>query len=222
VLRGHCARCGAAIGFRHLLIELALATAATYLYLHFPLADALSRFVLCAALVVIGMIDFDWGVIYDHVALVMVPLGFVAASLLIPEVGWQSSLIGILGGVTFLFVTRVAYGWIRGKEGVGLGDFYLVAIAGAFLGWPGAFFTLFFGSVFGSIGGLAIALNGWTLPEGPIPEAIGAVTGARRAGSPADETSLFQRPIPFGPFLALAAAVFALFQPPLTRWYLSG
>ncbi|HLW69622.1 MAG TPA: prepilin peptidase [Candidatus Binataceae bacterium] len=221
VLRGRCPRCGGEIGFRYFLIEAALASAAIYLYLQFPPADALSRFVLCASLLVIGMIDFDWGVIYDGAALTMVPLGFVAAWLLMPEVGWRSSLIGIIGGITFLFVTRFGYWLIRRKEGVGVGDFYVVAIAGAFLGWPGAFFTLFFGSLFGSIGGLAIAINGWTLPEEPLSEAIAEVTAARSADSPTDETSVLQRPIPFGPFLALAAAVYALFQTPLTRWYLA-
>src|SRR5579863_5396929 len=181
VLRGRCPRCGGEIGFRYFLIEAALASAAIYLYLQFPPADALSRFVLCASLLVIGMI----------------------------------------GGITFLFVTRFGYWLIRRKEGVGVGDFYVVAIAGAFLGWPGAFFTLFFGSLFGSIGGLAIAINGWTLPEEPLSEAIAEVTAARSADSPTDETSVLQRPIPFGPFLALAAAVYALFQTPLTRWYLA-
>jgi leader peptidase (prepilin peptidase)/N-methyltransferase len=221
LLRGRCARCGGAIGLRYVLIEAALGSAALYLYLHFSPADALARFVLCATLLMIGLIDFDWGVIYGGAALAMVPLGFVAAWLLMPEIGWQSSLIGIFGGLAFLFVTRIGYRLIRKREGIGLGDFDVVAIAGAFLGWPGAFFTLFFGSVLGSIGGIAIALNGWTLPEEPLPAAIAELTAARSVDAPADETSLFQRPIPFGPFLALAAAVYALFQEPLTRWYLA-
>ncbi len=46
---------------------------------------------------------------------------------------------------------------IRGAEGLGLGDIYLLGMVGAFLGWPGALFTLFAGSIFGSIGGLAIS-----------------------------------------------------------------
>ncbi|MGH7839913.1 MAG: prepilin peptidase [Candidatus Binataceae bacterium] len=223
LLRGRCARCGGAIGFRYFLAEVALAAAAAYLYLHFPPADAIVRFVLCATLLVIGLIDFDWGVIYSVTTLAMIPFGFVAAWLLMPEVGWRSSMLGIVAGAGVLFLTGLGYRLLRGEEGVALGDIYLLAMTGAFLGWPGAGFTLFFGSILGSVGGLAIAASGWRLPDEPTPEAIAAVTGARAPGAAVEgDRPLLRSPIPFGPFLALAAVVYALFQPQLTRWYLSG
>jgi leader peptidase (prepilin peptidase)/N-methyltransferase len=220
ILRGRCGLCGATIGFRYFLTEFGLATTAVWLYLNFPLADALARFALCAILFVIALIDFDWGVIYQYTTLAVIPFGLVAAALLMPEIGWQSSLIGIAAGAGILFATGLAYRLIRGEEGIALGDLYLLAMVGSFLGWQGALFTLFVGSLFGSIGGLAIAVTGWTMPDEQIPEAIAAVTGARPAGSAAiADRPLLRTPIPFGPFLALAAAVFALFQLQLTRWY---
>lgn len=220
LLRGRCRRCGGAIGFRYFLIELGLGAAALWLFLNFLPLDALARFTLCATLFVIALIDYEWGVIYQFTTLAMIPVGAAAAALLMPEIGWQSSLIGIAAGGGVLLVTGMGYRLIRGEEGIALGDVFLLAMIGSFLGWQGALFTLFAGSLLGSIGGLAIAATGWMLPDEHIPEAIAVVSGARRVGSTAiADRPLLRSPIPFGPFLALAAAIFALFQPQLTHWY---
>lgn len=217
VLRGRCTRCRAAIGFRSLLTECALAAAATWLYFNFPLADALARFLFCAALFVIALIDYDWRVIHTVITGAGIPISFLAAIFVMPEIGWLSSLIGIIGGAGFLFLTGVVYRAIRGAEGVGLGDIYLLGMVGAFLGWPGALFTLFAGSIFGSIGGLAIALAEPSSSIEPTPEAIAAVVGESINDR---DAPILRTAVPFGPFLALAAAVYALFQPQLLDWYL--
>lgn len=93
-LRGRCVMCGAPIGFRHFLAEVGLAVIALYLYVAFPLPDAIARFVLCAALWVVAIIDYDWRLIPNIVTWPGTLVGFIAASLMIPEVGWKSSLIG--------------------------------------------------------------------------------------------------------------------------------
>jgi leader peptidase (prepilin peptidase) / N-methyltransferase len=230
-LRGRCPMCGGAIPFRYFLTELALAAAAAYLFLSFPLGDAIARFSLCAALYAVALIDFDWGVIYFSVALAGIPAGILAAWLLMPEVGLSSSLIGVAGGAGFLFITGEVYLLVRGREGVGLGDVYLIGMVGAFLGWPGVLFTLFVGSIIGSVSGLVFGLiGGMWLPPEAMPAAIAEVKGTRRGSMrPATETddqapkrSLMSTEIPFGPFLALAAAIYALFQPQLFHWYFSG
>jgi leader peptidase (prepilin peptidase) / N-methyltransferase len=223
-LRGRCLLCGGSIPFRYFLTELALASAAAYLYLHFPFFDAIARFVLCAALFAVAMIDYDWRVIPNLITFPGIPIGFLAAWLLMPEVGWQSSLIGIVAGAGFLFITGEVYMLLRGSEGVGLGDVWLLGMTGAFLGWVGVLFTLFVGSLFGSIGGIAFALAGGapSPPEDQVPEAIAEVTGAGRGASASEaDVSLLQTAVPFGPFLALAAGIFTLFQPQLARWYFS-
>jgi len=82
---------------------------------------------------------------------------------------------------------------------------------GAFMGWPGAVFTLFVGSILGSLGGIVAAFSSGA-PQPPVVE--------NAAGVGESEASVLRTEVPFGPFLALAAGVFALFQPQIKRWYL--
>jgi leader peptidase (prepilin peptidase)/N-methyltransferase len=210
-LRGRCLMCGATIPFRHFMAELALGVTAAYLYTSYPLPDAFARFVFCAALFIIALIDYDWRLIPNIITFPGIPLGLLAATFMIPEVGLKRSLIGIAVGWGFLFLTGEVYFWLRNREGVGMGDVWLLGMVGAFMGWFGAVFTLFVGSILGAAGGLVAALSGGA-PQPPIAE------GA--AGEGETETSLLRTEVPFGPFLALAAGVFALFQPQIKRWYL--
>jgi len=210
-LRGRCLMCGAPIAFRHFMAELSLAVTAAYLYLSFPLSDAFARFVFCAALFIVALIDYDWRLIPNIITFPGIPLGLLAATFMIPEVGLERSLIGIAVGWGFLFLTGEVYFWLRSREGVGMGDVWLLGMVGAFMGWPGAVFTLFVGSILGSVGGLVSALSGGA-PAAPVAE--------NAAGAGETETSVLRTEVPFGPFLALAAGVFALFQPQIRRWYL--
>ncbi len=114
---------------------------------------------LCAALWVVAIIDYDWRLIPNIVTWPGTLIGFIAASLMMPEIGWKSSLLGILFGGGVLFGTGYLYQLVRGREGVGLGDVWLLGMVGGFLGWPGVFFTMFFGSIIGAVGGIAFALD---------------------------------------------------------------
>ncbi len=214
-LRGRCIMCGAPIAFRNFLAELGLAVTALYLYLDFPPGSALARFLLCAALFSIALIDYDWRIIPNAITLPGIVAGLVSAALLMPdEVGWQSSLIGIVLGGGVLFLVGYLYEMVRGREGVGMGDVWLLAMIGAFVGWPGVVFTLFFGSTLGVIGGIMMALGGGRGAAEPI--------GNPATDLPETDVSILRTEIPFGPFLSLAAGFYALFQPQLTRWYLGG
>lgn len=219
-LRGHCASCDAPIGFRYFLIEFVLGTAAMYLYLHFALPDAIARFVFCVILAINGLIDFDWRVVPDVLTWGMVPVGVVASWLAMPETGWKNAVIGVFAGSGFLTILGGVYRLVRGREGIALGDIALLAATGAFLGWMGALFTLFVGSMLGSIGGIALALSGWAPAEDRIPPAVAQAFGPAGLDLKGEnDLPLGQRPVPFGPFLALAAAIFTLFQPQLIGWY---
>ena len=224
IVRGRCLNCRESIAFRYVVIELLLGLEAVYLFLHYPPADAAARLLLCAALAAVALIDYDWRVIPNAITVGGIPLGFIAATYAISEVGWQSSLIGLAAGAGFLFLTGEAYFRLRGQEGVGLGDVYLVGMAGAFLGWQGVIFTLFAGSMLGGIGGVIFALTGAAQapPEEAVPAAIQEVTSVRQGGLPPPQAgqSLFRTEIPFGPFLAAAASLYALLQPVLIRYYL--
>ena len=221
-LRGRCAICSISIPFRYFLTELALASAAAYLYLNFAPLDALARYVFCAGLFIVALIDYDWRVIPNVITFPGIPLGMLTAWWVMPEVGWKSSLAGIAIGAGFLFVTGEAYLRIRGREGIGMGDIWLLGMVGAFLGLPGTLFTLFAGSIMGTIGAIAVAVSGEHLR--PLHEPLpGAVAEVMASAAPAEATPRFlQTEIPFGPFLALAAGIFALFQPALTDWYMRG
>jgi leader peptidase (prepilin peptidase) / N-methyltransferase len=227
-LRGRCLMCGGPIAVRYFLTELALAATALYLYVTFPLADGVSRFVLIAALYTVALIDYDWRVIPNFIPFVGIPVGIIAAWLVMPEVGLRSSLIGVVTGAGFLFLTGEGYLLLRRQEGVGMGDVWLLGMIGAFVGWPGVLFTIFSGSILGAIGGLALAMAGGA-PAPPaeiVPEAIAEVTGTRRGTRPPPaedgaDVSLMRTEVPFGPFLAIAASIYTLFQPALTHWYLS-
>ena len=213
-LRGRCVMCGAPIPFRHFLAEISLGVTALYLFLAFPLPDAFARFVLCAALWIVAIIDYDWRLIPNLITWPGMLIGFLAASFMMPEIGWKSSLLGILFGGGVLFGTGFLYQLVRGREGVGLGDVWLLGMVGGFLGWQGVFFTLFIGSVIGAVGGITLALTG------------GVSTSPGPLGDPASDpeeadVSILRTEVPFGPYLALAAGVFALFQPQLAHWYFS-
>jgi leader peptidase (prepilin peptidase) / N-methyltransferase len=212
-LRGRCLMCGAPIPFRHFLAELSLAVTGLYLFLMFPLASAIPRFVLCTALWIVAIIDYDWRIVPHVITFPGMVVGVMSASFLMPEIGWRGSLLGLVIGSGVLFLTGELYQLVRGREGVGMGDVWLLGMIGAFLGWVGVVFTLFFGSLFGVAGGLATALSndkGTQPPADPEPETEDA------------DVSILRTEVPFGPFLALAAGIFTLFQPQLAHWYFGG
>jgi leader peptidase (prepilin peptidase)/N-methyltransferase len=214
-LRGRCIMCGALIPFRNFLAELGLAVTALFLYLEFPLGSAIARFILCAALFALALIDYDWRIIPNAITLPGIVVGLGSSALLMPdEVGWQSSVIGLAVGALVLFFVGYLYEMVRGREGVGMGDVWLLAMIGAFLGWPGVIFTLFFGSMLGVVGGIAMALSGGRGAAEPVANPA--------TDLPETDISILRTEVPFGPFLALAAGFYALFQPQLMRWYLGG
>jgi len=238
--RGRCLICGASIPVRYLGGELALALCALFLYFNFPIGDAVARFVFITALLICSLVDYDWRLIPNLITFPGVPIGFAMAALLMPEVGWQDSLIGIAIGGGLLYLTGLVYELLRRKEGVGLGDVFLLAMIGAFIGWQGVMFTLFFGALLGSFCGLSVGLFG-TPRDAPEPPPFARERSeiptepANPGGSPRpldaegpdssaaenEEHRLLATAVPFGPFLSLAAGIFALFQPQLVSWYVS-
>ena len=106
----------------------------------------------------------------------------------------MSSLIGIAIGAGVLFAIAEAYYRVRGQEGLGMGDVKMLAMIGAFLGWPLTLLTLVFASFAGSVVGVGLMASG---------------------------RGTMQAALPFGTFLALGALAAALIGEPLLAWYLS-
>jgi len=183
LLRGRCRYCGYRISPRYPFVELVTALLFVALYLKWgltPTAGVLCGFV--CAMIAIFWIDLDHMIIPDVISLNFIPVG-VAASVVgvLPGMDWKASLLGLVLGVLVSYVPAVIYEKLRGIEGLGGGDVKLLAMIGAFTGPYGVVFVLFMSSVAGTL----VAVVGMIL---------------QRAGS--------TTPIPFGPFLTLAALVY--------------
>jgi leader peptidase (prepilin peptidase)/N-methyltransferase len=225
LLRARCLRCRGWIAPRYFITELGLGLIALHLYMNFPPLDAVARFALCAALFAVSWIDLDWRIIPDVISLPGIAIGLAAAALVMPDVGLRDSLWGVALGGGLFFAVGEAYRWLRGKEGMGMGDVKLLAMIGSFLGWQGVLFTIFIGSGLGAVGGITLGLLGWQPGVFELEGELAAEIPEDSARPPEDRSDeregLLQTPVPFGPFLSFAAGIFALFQPQLMHWYLS-
>ncbi|MDH3383295.1 MAG: prepilin peptidase [Deltaproteobacteria bacterium] len=177
LLHGKCAGCGGGISWRYPAVEAASGVGFLLIAWADGIGFALLRdLVFFSLLVPIVFIDIDHRIIPDELS-----LGGLAAGILLsflPGGDWQGSLAGALLGGGVLYVTAAAYHRVTGIEGLGGGDIKLIAMVGAFLGWRGALFTIFIGSLLGVAGGVV----------------------AMRKGSDGLKTA-----IPYGPYLCAAA-----------------
>ena len=179
LLRGRCRTCHAPIAVRYPIVEAvtaALFAAAWVVYGPTPLLAV--RLLFVCALIVLFAIDLEHQILPNVITLPGVVAGFAAALFLPP--GWSSSLIGLAAGGLFPFLVAEAYLRVRGREGMGMGDFKMLAMVGAFLGWPLVWITLLLACVLG------IVIGG------------GALLVSRRG---------MATRIPFGTFIAVAALV---------------
>lgn len=191
-LRGRCRGCSTPISIRYPIIELLTGLFAWITFLQYGLTPAsLIYFIFIAALLVITFIDIDHRIIPDIISLPGIPIGF-AASFLLPDLDWLSSLIGIVAGGGILLSIAWVYQLITGKDGMGGGDIKLLAMIGAFLGWKGVLFTIMASSFIGTLVGVTLMLR--------------AGKGMKMA-------------VPFGPFLAIGAIMYLFWGPQIIYWY---
>lgn len=206
-LRARCRSCGAPISSRYPLVEVttgALAVVALIVYGATPFAAV--AFAFTAALLLITFVDVDHRFIPDEVSLPGIVVG-LGASFLPGGIDPVDALGGVVLGGGVLWAIAWGYERITGIEGMGYGDVKLLAMIGAFLGWQVIPTVLIVASITGSVaGGVVIARRG----------RVGRVV--RRCGIgalvPAIRRAARRTEIPFGPFLALGAAL-ALYLPQL-------
>ncbi|SDE18063.1 prepilin peptidase [Desulfuromonas thiophila] len=192
-LRGRCAFCHAPLSWRYPLVELTNALLYLAVFALFGWQPATLVYGLfVSSLLVVSLIDLDHQIIPDRISLPGVLVGFLA-SLAIPWLSWQASLVGILLGGGSLYLVAAGYSLLTGKEGMGGGDIKLLAMIGAFLGWRAVFPVIFFSSLLGTLVGIPLML-------------------LRRQDS--------RLAIPFGPFLSLAAIIYLFYGQQLLDWYL--
>ncbi|MCP4655924.1 MAG: prepilin peptidase [bacterium] len=195
ILRGRCRHCRATISWRYPLIEALTGLAFIACFKHFDVAfDVVTAVALCAAMIVLAMIDLEHYLLPDAITLPGIVLGLA----LQPWLSWSTFKDAALGaalGAGFLYaLTWVYYRW-RKVHGLGLGDVKMLAMVGAFLGWQGVIATLFIGSLSGSVVGVGMMLRG---------------------------RMHLQSKLPFGVFLALGAVLTLFFGRQLVDAYLSG
>ncbi|OFW14986.1 MAG: hypothetical protein A3F70_15670 [Acidobacteria bacterium RIFCSPLOWO2_12_FULL_67_14] len=193
VLRARCRTCGAPISPIYPLVETATAVVfAGGLAVYGPTPLLAVRLMFASALIVLFVIDLQHRILPNAITLPGAALGFLASWFLPP--GWFSSLVGIAAGAGIPLAIAEAYRRVRGQEGLGMGDVKMLAMVGAFLGWPLMILTLVIASFAGSIAGLTLLASG---------------------------KGTMQAALPFGTFLALGALVAAVAGRPILAWYLS-
>lgn len=193
-LRGRCSGCGAPISVRYPLVELLTAAlSAAVAWKWGASAEAAGALLLVWALVALAFIDLDTTLLPDSLTLPLLWLG-----LLFNLGGHFASLpdavIGAIAGYLVLWSVYWLFKLVTGKEGMGFGDFKLLAALGAWLGWQLLPITILLSSVVGAAVGIAMIL---------------LIKHDRRV------------PIPFGPYLAGGGVVALFFGADLTRAYLA-
>jgi leader peptidase (prepilin peptidase) / N-methyltransferase len=191
-LLGRCRSCRAPISMRYPIVEaLTAAMFALAFWYYGPGPLLISRLIFGCALIVLFAIDLEHHLLPNVITLTGIIVGFLL-SFTTEQPGWRSSLIGIVAGGGVLFLIAEGYYRVRHEEGLGMGDVKMLAMMGAFLGWPLAILSLMIASVAGTIVGLALIVTG----RGTMKYAL-----------------------PFGTFLAIGAAVSAAAGQAILSWY---
>lgn len=193
-LRGRCSACTAPISLRYPLVEAMTALLSLAVVWHFgPGWEAAAALVLTWGLVALSGIDLDTQLLPDTITQPLLWLG-----LLLSLVGLfsdpQASILGAAGGYLSLWLIFHLFRLATGKEGMGYGDFKLLAVFGAWLGWAALPQIALFSAVVGALVGGVLILSG------------------------RQDRDL---PIPFGPYLAAAGWIALLWGDAINKAYLT-
>ncbi|WP_371233294.1 A24 family peptidase [Pseudomonas sp. QE6] len=192
-LGGKCSSCKTPISKRYPLIELACGALSAFIAWHYGFGwQAGAMLLLGWGLLAMSMIDVDHQLLPDALVLPLLWLG-----LIVNYFGLFTNLGGALWGAVFGYLSLWSVYWLfkllTGKEGMGYGDFKLLAMLGAWGGWQVLPLTILLSSLVGAV--------------------LGIITLRLRKA----ETST---PIPFGPYLAIAGWIALLWGDQITATYL--
>ncbi len=192
--KGRCIQCKTKISVRYPLVEFSSACLSLVTAWQIG-ADAALLPALCLtwALLALSLIDFDHQLLPDDITLPFIWIG-VICSFFALYTDLHSSVIGVMVGYLSLWSLYWAFKLLTGKEGMGYGDFKLLAMLGAWLGWQSLPLILLLSSVAGTLIGIGLIL---------IKKHDRNI------------------PIPFGPYLAIAGWVALLWGPALNQAYYS-
>lgn len=193
VLRGRCRGCGSAIGWRYPAIELLTGIVSAFIGVRYGMTlQGAGVLLLCWSLIALTFIDIDTQLLPDSITLPLLWAGLLF-NLRGTFVPLEQAVVGAAGGYLSLWSVYWVFKLATGKEGMGYGDFKLLAALGAWLGWKMLLPIVLLSSVVGALFG------------------IGLIVLARHGR---------QIPIPFGPYLALGGVVALFWGAPILRAYL--
>ena len=193
-LRGRCAQCKARISARYPLIEaLTGALAAASIWQFGLTVPGVAAVFLCFALITLAFIDLDTQLLPDDITLPLVWAGLLV-NLIGGFVPLRDAVIGAMAGYLLLWSIYWVFRLLTGKEGMGYGDFKLLAALGAWFGWQSIPAIMLMSSVVGAVVGISLMVF-------------------RSHGR--------ETPIPFGPYLAGAGLLVLFFGERLIALYLS-
>lgn len=189
-LKGKCRRCSSSISVRYPLLEALMGISWAWLAYHYGFSPVLLQaIVLISLLWILTLIDLETGLLPNVLTLPGIVIGLLFA--------WWfgfvvDALIGAVAGYGAFWLVARAFLLLTGKEGMGYGDFKLLAMLGAFMGWQALPFIVFASSFVGAIVGIAY------------------LKMAKKGR---------QTEIPFGPYLALAGMLWFLWGEQFLQWY---
>ena len=193
ILRGRCSACKTPISIRYPVIEVISGAAAGYIAWHFGFGlAAFAAMVFVWSLIALTMIDIDTQLLPDSITLPLLWIGLLVntsatfASL-------DVAVLGAIAGYLALWSVYWMFKLVTGKEGMGFGDFKLLAAIGAWLGWTFLPLVILLSSLVGATVGIML------------------IVFRRHARS---------TPIPFGPYLAAAGFIAMLWGAELNTMYL--
>ncbi|WP_394172639.1 prepilin peptidase [Thalassotalea litorea] len=192
-LKGKCSSCKKPISIRYPTIELITGVLSAVIAAHYGVTwTTLAMLVLTWCLIALTMIDFDNMILPDQITLPLVWLGLLL-NLNGMFVDLQTAVIGAVAGYMSLYTVFWLFKLVTGKEGMGFGDFKLFAVFGAWFGWQLLPLLILMASLVGAI--IGISLMVFRNHEG-------------------------SKPIPFGPYLAIAGWITALWGEGIWSWYM--
>lgn len=194
-LRGHCPQCKAPIGIRYPLVEALSGVLSGYIGWHFGFgAMAFAALLFTWAMIALAAIDLDTQLLPDGLTLpllwagLLINLGGTFSDL-------RSAVIGAAAGYLILWSVFWGFKLATGKEGMGYGDFKLLAAIGAWLGWKMVPLVILLSSLVGAVVG------------------IGLMVFAKHGRNV---------PIPFGPYLVGGGFIALFWGPDIVNAYLTG
>jgi leader peptidase (prepilin peptidase) / N-methyltransferase len=193
-LKGKCKNCANKISIRYPLIEFVSAITVVIVAFYFGVSlQTLFALFLTWSLIALSMIDFDHQLLPDDITLPLLWLGIIINLFgLFTDI--ESSILGAVFGYGILWSVYIIFKLITGKEGMGHGDFKLLAVLGAWFGWQSLPLIIILSSLVGAIIGISLMIF-----------------------NSHDRNTA----IPFGPYLAVAGWISMLWGPYIMSAYLN-